>query len=172
MKRLVWFVTFAAVVATPCAAPAQSTMMSSSTYGVGPHGYDWQIGTWSCTNPTPSAMSGPAHQTETFSKTNGGAILFHTTGTNYDFSAYNVYVPSKKMWINPYSGADGTYGSESTSQTGKKIVWVGSTYFPELGKIVPTRDTYVNSPNKVTDLGELSSGGVWKEQYNITCTRT
>jgi hypothetical protein len=85
---------------------------------------------------------------------------------------YNVYVPSKKMWISPVSAADGTYGSESTSQTGTKIVWAGSTYFPDSGKTMPTRDTIVNSPNKTTDLGELSSGAVWKEQYNITCTRT
>ena len=44
------------------------------------------------------------------------------------------------MWIDPYSGSDGTYGSESTAQTGKKTVWIGSTYYSALGKIVPTRD--------------------------------
>jgi hypothetical protein len=143
-----------------------------STVGAGPGGYDWQIGTWSCINPAPSAASGPAHQTETISKTSGGAILIHTTGTDFDFSDYDVYVPTKKMWVSPVSGADGTYGSESTSQTGKKIVWAGSAYFPDSGKTMPTRDTVVNSPNKYTDLGEFNSGGAWKELYNITCTRT
>jgi hypothetical protein len=150
---------------------AQAQMTSAATTGVGPHGYDWQIGTWSCTNPMPSAMGGPAHQSMTVTKTSTGALLFHTTGTNFDFSAYDMYVPSKQMWVSPYSGADGTYGSESTSQTGKKTVWVGSSYFPEMGKTMPTRDTYVNSSNKYTDLGEYSSGGVWKTQYNVTCTK-
>jgi hypothetical protein len=162
----------AAIIAIGAPSMARAEMTSPATYGAGPHGYDWEIGTWSCTNDTPSAESGPAAQTVTITKTSSGAIFFHTTGTNFDFTSYNVYVPSKKMWLGPYSGADGTYGNESTSQTGKKVVWVGSTYFADSGRTMPTRDTYVNSANKYTDLGEISSGGVWKKQYNMTCTKT
>jgi hypothetical protein len=160
-------------VMTALAAPSVARSADASTsYGAGPHGYDWQIGTWSCTNPTPSAVSGPAHQTMTVTRTASGALLFHSTGTNFDVTSYNVYVPSKKMWLGPFSTGDGTYGNESTSQTGTRIVWVGSTYFPDSGKTMPTRDTYVNSANKTTDVGEVNSGGVWKKQYSITCTKT
>lgn len=151
---------------------AQAQMTPGTALGAGAHGYDWEIGTWSCTNPTPSAMAGPAHQTTTVTKTSTGALLFHTTGANFDFSAYYIYLPNKQMWMSPYSGADGSFGSESTSQAGKKTVWVGSTYFPETQKTMPTRDTYVNSVNKYTDLGEYSSGGAWRMQYNVTCTKT
>jgi hypothetical protein len=56
---------------------------SSGAYGAGPNGYDWQIGTWSCTNPTPSAISGPAKQTQTVTKISSGALLFHTIGANF-----------------------------------------------------------------------------------------
>jgi hypothetical protein len=162
----------AAIIAIGTPSMARAEVASTAMYGAGPHGYDWEIGTWSCTNDSPSAESGPADQTLTVTKTSSGALLFHTTGTNFDFTSYNTYVPSIKMWLSPYSGADGTYGNESTSQTGKKVVWVGSTHFADSGKTMPTRDTYVNSPNKYTDLGEFSSGGVWKKQYNMTCTKT
>ncbi len=130
--------------------------MDAATYGAGPHGYDYQIGTWTCANPAPSPISGPAHQTMTVTKVSDGVLLFRTTGTNYDFTSNNIYVSAKNRWTNPYSGSDGSYGDESTSQTGSKTVWVGSTYFPKMGKMVQTRDTYVNSASKYTDLGEYS----------------
>lgn len=166
------FLLAIAVVLAAIAPSAARSADASTSYGVGPHGYDWQIGTWSCLNSTPSVESGPAHQTMTVTKAENGAIVFHTIGTNFDFTSYDVYVPGKKMWLGPYSGSDGTYGNESTSETGKKVVWVGSTYFPDTGKTMPTRDTYVNSAGKYTDLGEINSGGVWKKQYVLTCTKS
>lgn len=171
MKRFLFAISMIAAVVTPSVARSAD---ASAAYGVGPHGYDWQIGTWSCVNSMPSinSESGPTHQMVTASKVSGGAILFHTTGTNFDFSDYNIYVPAKKMWLSPFSGNDGSYGTETTTQTGMKTVWVGSSYFPSSGKTMPTRDTYVNTANKYTDLGEYSIGGVWKKQYNVTCTRT
>lgn len=169
--KILPYVTIA-MIAILAPSVAHSQMMSDDAYGAGPHGYDWMVGTWSCTNPNPSKTSGPAHQTQTVTKANGGAILFHITGANMDYSNYDVYVASKKMWVSPVSGADGTYGNESTSDTGKRIVWVGSTFFPDSGKTMPTRDTFANSANKFTDLGETNSGGVWKTAYKITCTKT
>ncbi len=170
MKRLLWLIMPAALVVLPCAA--QSQMMSASMYGAGPHGYDWAIGTWSCTNSMPSPMGGPNSTTLKVTRTNGGAIFYHSAGENFDNSWYNVYVPKTKTWVSPFIVADGSYGTESTAQTGKKIVWTGSAFFAESGKTEQIRDTNVISAVKYTDLGEVQSAGTWKTQYNVACTKT
>jgi hypothetical protein len=170
MKKSLCAIGVAFAVLVPSAALPQMT--SSADYGNGPHGYDWMVGTWSCTNSMPSPMGGPAQTTLTVSKTNGGVIFYRSTGTNFDNSWYNVYVPSKKMWISPFIVSDGSYGTESTSQTGGKIVWVGTAYDGGSGKTMAIRDTNVAGANKYTDLGEARFAGVWKEQYKVTCTRT
>jgi hypothetical protein len=146
-------------------------MSATNMYGVGPHGYDWAVGTWSCTNSMPSAMGGPSSMTLKVARTNGGSIFFRSTGTNFDNSWYNIYVPSKKMWLSPFIVSDGSYGTESTTQTGPKVVWTGSAFDATSGKTVQVRDTTVFAPTKYTDLGEQKSGGLWKTQYNVSCTR-
>ena len=145
--------------------------MIPSTVGVGPHGYDWQIGTWSCTNSMPaSPIGGPSSQTETVSRTSSGAILYHITGNNFDLSAYNVYVPEKKMWVSPFSGADGSYGSESMTQPGRNIIWTGIAFDPA-GKSMQVRDTIVYESTQFSDVGGSLSAGIWKTQYKITCSK-
>jgi hypothetical protein len=170
MKKHLWVFALALIVA-PCAAKASPTAMSSAMYGAGPHGYDWEIGTWSCTNSTPSAMGGPSTQTLTVTRTSGGAILYHSTGTNFDNAWYNVYQPKTRSWVSPFILNDGSYGTESTSQTGTKIVWTG-TAVDASGKSMRIRDTNMLSATKYTDLGEFQSAGAWKEQYNVTCTKS
>jgi hypothetical protein len=170
MNRFLCAILAIMSVVAPSAARPQT--MSSSMYGAGPHGYDWAIGTWSCTNTMPSQMGGPTQTTLTVSKANGGAIFYRSTGANFDNVWYNVYVPAKKSWTSPFILADGSYGTESTSQTGKKIVWVGTAYFSDSGKTMPIRDTNSIGPNKYTDLGEVRSGGAWKMQYDVSCTKT
>jgi hypothetical protein len=171
MKHFLFVASAMIAVFAPAVAYPQTT--SAPSYGVGPNGYDWLVGTWSCTNsmpPTPDG--GPVHTTLTVSKTNGGDIFLRTTGTNFDVASYNIYMPSKKMWLSPFILTDGSYGSESTSQTGTKVVWVGTAHDGPSGKLMSTRDTYANSANKYTDLGENRIGGVWKAIYNITCTKS
>jgi hypothetical protein len=174
IKRFYWLVTLMVLAVATSAAQANSTAWSPAMAGVGAHGYDWQIGTWSCTNSMPSAMGGPASQMLTVTRTNGGAVMFHTTGENLDVVAYNVYVAKTKTWLGPYALADGSYGTESTTQTGKTTVWAGPEFFAAMGKTTQARDTYVVlSATKYTDLGEYQSGdGTWKTQYNTTCTKT
>ena len=168
MKRFLCALAVTALVVVPSVARSQTI---PSTVGAGPHGYDWNVGTWSCTNSmAASPMGGPTSTTETVSRTSSGAILYHTTGNNFDFSFYNVYVPKKKMWVSPFSGADGSHGSESTTQTGRKIVWPGTAFDPA-GKSMQVRDTLVYESTKYSDLGEYLSAGTWKKQYRITCTR-
>jgi hypothetical protein len=118
-----------------------------------------------------SPTGGPTSTTETVSRTSTGAILYHITGNNFDFSVYNVYVPAKKMWVSPVDGADGTYGTESTTQSGKNIVWTG-TSVDAAGKTTQIRDTEMYESTQYSDLGESLSGGTWKAQYKITCTRS
>lgn len=167
MRRLLWSVAAVVVVIIPSMARSQT----SATFGAGPNGYDYMIGTWSCVNSMPaSAMGLPAQESLAISKS-GGGLLFHTTAKNLDVSSYNVYVVRKKMWVSPFAVSDGTYGSESTAQTGKKIVWTGSLYDPGSGKTLPTRDTYTNEATKYVDLGENQIGGIWKAEYRLTCTK-
>src|ERR1700677_3185876 len=112
-KVLSQFLLAAFVVAVPCTA--QSQMMSSSMPGAGPHVFDWAVGTWSCTNMMPSAMGGPSHQSMTVTRTNAGAIMYHSVGANFDSVFYNVYVAKTKTWWSPVIVSDGTYGTESSS---------------------------------------------------------
>ena len=171
MKRVFSVATLVFTALAPCAAAAASAPMSASAYGAGPHGYDWAIGTWSCTNSMPSPMGGPNTQTLTVTRTNGGAIFYHAVGQNFDNSWYNVYQPKTKSWVSPFILADGSYGTESTSQTGKKIVWIGMAVDAS-GKSMHIRDTNTISATKYADLGEYQSGGAWKEQYNVSCTKS
>lgn len=168
LKKSLWSVAAVTLLMIPSIARSQTI---PSTVAAGPHGYDWQIGTWSCINSMPATpFGGPSTQTENVSRTSGGAIFFHVTGNNYDSSAYNVYVPTKKMWVSPLALADGTYGTESTTQSGKKIVWTG-TAVDAAGKTTKIRDTIVYGETKYSDLGESLLAGNWKAQYKLTCTR-
>jgi hypothetical protein len=156
--------TFAFV---PCAVHSQTASM----IGVGPNGFDWAVGTWTCTNAMPSPMGGPSNQTLTITKTGSGAIMYHATGRNFDNTWYNVYLPNSKSWVSPFILADGTYGTESTNQTGAKMIWTG-TATDATGATMQVRDTNVFVGSRYTDLGEFQSGGTWKIQYKVTCTKS
>lgn len=75
------------------------------------------------------------------------------------------------MWVSPLTGADGTYGSESATQSGKKIVWTG-TAVDAGGKATQIRDTIAYGSTTYTDLGESFLRGAWRTQYKLTCMRS
>jgi hypothetical protein len=171
MKRFFCLVTLAALAVLANTGLAQSKM-SASMVGVGPNGYDWLIGTWTCTTNMPSAMGGPSVTTLTASRSAGGAIFLRSIGKGFDESGYLAYAPKTKTWWNPDAFADGSFESESTTQTGKKTVWTGSFFDASSGKLTHTRDTYVVVRMKTfTDLGEHRSAGGWTATYNITCKK-
>src|SRR5690349_11117835 len=89
MKQFLFAAASIVLLVAPSAAHAATTPMAASTYGVGPHGYDWALGTWSCHNAMPSSMGGPATQTLTVTRA-AGAIMYHATGPNFDNTWYNV----------------------------------------------------------------------------------
>jgi hypothetical protein len=97
--------------------------------------------------------------------------MYHSVGTNFDNTWYNVYAAKTRTWWSPFIVSDASYGSESSSMSGKKMVWLGSATNAS-GTNMQIRDTVTYSATKTTDLGEYKTSGPWKEQYNVTCVRT
>ena len=149
MKKCLFSIAVAAFVFAPCATRAQTA--SVSTYGAGPHGFDWALGTWAC-----RSTSHISHATLKVMRTSGGALFYRSSGENFDNSWYAVYMPKTKTWVAPFIVADGSYGTESTTQTGKKIVWTGTGYFADSGKTLPIRDTNVDRSQHVCGCGRSS----------------
>jgi hypothetical protein len=171
MKHRFVFLVMALIVVAPCTAQSASAM-SPATIGLGPHGWDFLIGTWTCKNSVPSAMGGPATTTLTVTRSIG-ALSFHVNGSNFDALGYVVYAPKTKMWWNPSSTANGAYGTESTQQSGKRTVWSGPFVDPSSGKTMQVRDTYTfSNMTTYTDLYQVELGGTWKTEGNSTCTKT
>lgn len=173
MKKLFPLLTLATLALTPCAANSASGPMSTSMVGVGPHGYDFLIGTWSCTNSMPSPIGGPAATTLTFARSANGSLSIHSAGSNFDSLGYVVYDSKAKTWWTPGVLATGDYSTESTQQTGKKTVWNGTFYNAAMGKTVPIRDTFTqDSMTTYKDLSQAQIGGTWKTEGIITCTKS
>lgn len=170
MKSQLAFLLASFMALLPCGTQAASAM-SGSTTGVGPHGYDFLVGTWTCKNGMPGPMSGPALSTVVISRS-GGTLAFHATGTGLDAMGYIVYTPKTKTWSNPSATSTGGYGTETTTQTGKKATWTGPASDGS-GKTMQTRDTYtfVNATS-YTDLFQVEQGGTWKTEGNSTCTKS
>ncbi len=59
MKRLFSIALLLSLV-VPSETQAASGSMSTPMMGVGPHGFDYLIGSWSCINSIPSNIGGPA----------------------------------------------------------------------------------------------------------------
>jgi hypothetical protein len=167
MKGLLFFAAFATLATAPCLAPAQST------YGVGPHGWDYYIGTWTCANTMASSVSGPATATVTITASNAGApLFFRAKGDGFEQSGYVSYSPKTKVWSNPGAYADGSYSFESTNQTGRKTTWTGSYFNAASGTTVQERDTYTLNPGQYTDLNQTKVGGAWKTTGNSICKKS
>ncbi len=175
MKRLVVALAACAAALSPTVAgPAFGyPMMSASTVGAGPHGYDWMVGTWSCTNPMQASELGALSSTTiTATKVKDGGIIVRTASPNGDVTSYYAYLPSTKTWYTPFADSGGKYGTETTKETGKTIHWIG-TFNDTNGSVTPIRDTFTMlSMTKQVDLSEAKMGGVWKVTAKTTCTKS
>jgi hypothetical protein len=170
MKSLFCLATLGVLSVLPLAANAT---MTPSMVGVGPHGYDWLIGSWSCQKSMPTAMSGPAATTLTVTRGVNGTLPIHISGTNFDSLAYTVYDPKTKTWWNPSIYSSGDYSTESSAQTGVKTLWTGLYYHGSTGKSMQIRDTYTMvGMTKFSDLSQAQVGGVWKTQASTTCSKS
>jgi hypothetical protein len=175
MRRLViLLVACAAVLAPTLAGPALGdTPPSISAVGAGPHGYDYMVGTWSCTNSMhPSELGALASTTITATKLKDGNIMLRTASPNGDVTAYDAYLAKTKTWYSPFADSGGKYGTESTQQIGKTIRWIG-TFYDADGTATPIRDTFTMvSMAKQVDLGEAKVGAAWKVTAKTTCTKS
>ncbi len=172
MRNRLALVVMALAVMAPAAAVAASPM-SPGGIGVGPHGYDFLVGTWTCKNSIPSAMGGPAQTTLVIAHSVNGALSVRVTGSSFEAVGFVVYAPKTKTWWNPASLASGGYGTESTQQTGKTTTWSGPFTDPSSGKTMQVRDTYTfTGPTTYTDLYQVDMNGTWKTEGNSTCTKS
>jgi hypothetical protein len=174
MKRLIIaLAAYAAVLAPSLAGPALGdTPMSVSAVGTGPHGYDWLVGTWSCTNTMrPSELGALASTTLSATKVKDGSIIVRTASPNGDVTSYYAYLPKTKTWYTPFADSGGKYGTETTQGAGKTIRWVG-TFYDTDGTTTPIRDTFTMlSMTKQYDVSEAQAGGAWKVTAKTTCTK-
>jgi len=175
MKRLVVaLIAYAAVLAPSLVGNALGdTPMSVSAVGAGPHGYDYMVGTWSCTNAMhPSELGALASTTFTATKLKDGNIMIRTASPNGDVTSYSTYLAKTNTWYAPYADSGGKYGTETTQGTGKTIHWGGSFYDTDR-TMTPIRDTFTMlSMTKQVDLSEAKVGGVWKVTAKTTCTKS
>jgi hypothetical protein len=175
MKQLlIACAAYAAAFTLGLAGPALGeTPTSISAVGAGPHGYDWFVGTWTCTNTMqPSELGALASTTLTATKVKDGNIILRTASPNGDVTAYYAYVPKTKTWYSPFADSGGKYGAETTQEAGKTIRWVG-TFYDTNGSATPIRDTFTMlSMTKQYDLGEAKVGGVWKVIAKTTCVKS
>jgi hypothetical protein len=170
IKRLIFFLA-AAIAASLCTVSAQASMPMSSV-GAGAAGYDWQVGTWSCTNSmAPSMLGALQSTTSTISKLKDGSFVIHTMSPNGNVTAYNTYAAKSNTWSGPFADSGGYYGSESTQGTGKTIRWTGM-FYSRSGAATPIRDTYTMlSMSKQYDLSEAKVDGAWKVTAKTTCSK-
>ena len=173
MKSLVIVLAASAAVLAPSFAGPALADTSMSSVGAGPHGYDYMVGTWSCTNPMQSSELGALASTSlTATKLKDGSIMIRTASPNGDVTSYSAYLPKTKTWYAPFADSGGKYGTESTHGSGKTIHWVGSFYDTD-GTMTPIRDTFTMlSMTKQVDLSEAKVGGVWKVTAKATCTKS
>lgn len=150
-----------------------ATPTSVSAVGAGPGGYDYMVGSWSCTNPMhPSELGALASTTITATKLKDGNILIRTASPNGDVTSYDAYSAKTKTWYGPFADSGGKYGTETTQGTGKTIVWVG-TFYDTDDTVTPIRDTFTMlSLTKQTDVSEAKVGGAWKVVAKTTCTKS
>lgn len=156
----------------PIFAPG-ATNMSMTAVGSGANGYDWLVGTWTCTNTMAASTLGSLPSTPfTASKVRDGNIVVRTASPNGDVTAYYAYVPKTKVWYSPFADSSGYYGYESSPQSGKTIQFTGMFYMTS-GAPVPIRDTYTMlSMRKYYDLSEAKVAGAWKATAKTTCTKS
>lgn len=175
MKRfIIALAAYATAIVPALFGPALADApMSVSAVGAGAHGYDWMVGTWSCANTMrPSELGALASTTLTATKVKDGGVIVRTASPNGDVTSYYAYLPKTKTWYTPFADSGGKYGSETTQETGKTILWVG-TFYDTDGTATPIRDTFTMlSMTKQLDVSEAKVGGAWKVTAKTTCTKS
>ena len=170
MNKLLGIVAFATLALAPGITIAQSDANAAH------HAYDWMIGSWNCTNATPSTMGGPASQALTVTRSSAyDTLVMHFTGKNFDQYGFLTYETGARTWWISWAYPGGNMSNEaSTAEAGKKTtVWHGSFFNASNGTHSHVRDTLtIASPTKFTDVSEDDSSGSMKPNYNGTCEKS
>ena len=171
MSKYFTILALAVISLGPIAGLSKS--MPVSMAGVGPHGYDFMIGTWSCRNTVPTHLSGPATSRFAVSRSAYNALFVRSSGAGYDTALYVVYSSRTKTWRIAQAYADGSYEVESTRQTGAKTIWAGTLFDAPSGQTRPIRDIYTfTNPTTQLDVTQVQIGGTWRTQNNSACTKS
>jgi hypothetical protein len=171
MSKLFGVLALAVISLAPGAALSKS--MPLSAIGVGPHGYDFMVGSWTCSNSVPTHLSGPSTSRFTVSRSANGALFVRSTAANFDTASYVNYSSKTNRWWSPTSYADGSYNIESTRQTGVKTVWSGTLFDAASGQTRRIRDTYTfTNPTTQIDVTQVQIDGTWRTENNSTCTKS
>jgi hypothetical protein len=169
MKQSCWLAILVALTLIPCAVRSQT---SPANIGVGPHGLDFLIGTWTCTHPHPMAGE-PRIVSMTVSRGVAPNTLFvHETGKSYEATALIVYTAKTKTWAVASAYDDGSSERETTTDTGEKQVFTG-WYVDTSDKSYHVQDTFT-SPSLTEVVGEgvyQTDSGVWKKSFAEICKK-
>lgn len=140
--------------------------------GVGPHGYDWLVGTWSCKNHLPTSIGGPSGQTIVFAPSGFDGLSVRVRGSGFERSGYIAYDAKSKTWWKPVAYPNGDSYTESTTQTGVKTEWKGTYFDASAKQTMNVRDVFtIVSPAKYLDVGQYQAAGLWHTGYNGVCTK-
>jgi hypothetical protein len=153
-------------------APARS-QTSLANIGVGAHGLDFLIGTWTCTYPH-AAPDEPKVATMTVSRgVVPGTLFYRDISRNWEATGLEAYNAKSKSWSDATSFFDATSERVTTTDTGGTQVYTG-WYVGASGKRYNVRVAYVVR-NLTTFTGEGESqtdAGVWKKSWSETCAKS
>jgi len=166
-------------------ALADETPSQLSTIGVGPNGFDFMIGTWKCEGTIIEGTQ--PFRFYIYAKRSGltnSIVLDWDSHGNRLVDSLN-YDPSAKTWHSKYrtsvnnayqlqgSGTtDITVETQSTSDTGPRIVWPGLRYPRYYGAKTPIRETWTfATPEQFDYLFETEKHGSWIVFDKATCAK-
>jgi hypothetical protein len=153
-------------------APARA-QTSLTNIGVGPHGLDFLIGTWTCTYPHP-APGEPGVATMTVSRgIVPGSLFYRDVSKNWEATGLEAYSAKSKTWSDATAFFDGTSERVTTTDTGRTEVFTG-WYVDTSGKRYHERITYaVGTLTNFTGKGEYQTdSGAWKKSWSETCAKS
>src|SRR5215469_62804 len=165
---------------TTAIASAEETPSQLSMIGVGSNGFDFMIGTWKCDEDLEQSVTTanrffiyvkPSHLTD--------SIVLDWDGPHDQIVESLDYDPSAKTWHSKYTrptsddprsflNSGGVTDinpaeTQSTSDTGSRIVWPGLDYSSSSHKSLrQIRETWTfAAPDQLEDLFEIQQHGSW-----------
>jgi len=161
-------------------AAAQPTPMPLDMIGVGPHGYDFMIGRWDCTEAAAMLGKRPVAWAMKVQMVGDGSLLQVMSSNGFGIWVQPLrYISETKTWsISEANEGGNIIYSQTTQDTGQKTLWIGwelsgSQDIPP--HKIYARDTWTfPSLDEFLDATERQTGarGTWEAWQNSTCKRS